>query len=174
VPDTITSVSEFAIRLRRAPTSGFFGGETLKYDRTLKALFTASGVAADQCNLLYVKRHTFVASTAQLINLSAAVSDDGYTSNFFRVRFLAARVLSTTDGASLTLDNAGQASNPFLGFLNAAGTLKVFPSSANNDGFLILAAPNTAGALVGTGVNLRLLPSAHAFDADVIIAGGAS
>lgn len=175
--DAITSISEASLQLRRVAAAGFFGGDTQKYDRALKALFSAAGVAADQVNLLYVKRHSFLASTQQTIALNAAVGDDGVTSNFFRVRLVAIAVRSVVDAANLTVDNAG-ATNPFTGFLNAVGQVVVRASTADstgalkNNGFALFSAPNTTGMVVGTGINLRLLPSAHAFDADVIVAGG--
>jgi len=162
----------------RTPDAGYYSGKADQTSDTLACAFRASGVLADQVDLRYVKRLTFASSTQQTINLSAAVGDDGVTSAFARVRAILIRCRSTADAASLTIDNAG-ATNPFVGFLNAAGTLKVYPSTVDpndatalkNHGFAVLTAPHTTGAAVGTGVNLRLLPSAHAFDADVVILG---
>lgn len=175
----ITGEAGGLVRAARVPDTGIYNGKTDEWSDTLKAIFRVSGVAADQVDLRYVKRHTFVASVAQTINLGAAVGDDGITSTFSRVRAIAIRIRGGNDASSLTIDNAG-ATTPFTGFLNAAGTLKVLPStvnsdgSINNSGFVILTAPSTTGAAVGSGVNLRLLPSAHAFDADVMILGCSS
>lgn len=176
--DLITGRADYRWAFVRSPQSGYFVGKPRELRDTLITVFRESGTAADKVDLLYLKTITFVASTAQVLDLSAAVGDDGITSNFARLRFLAARVRSTTDAAYLQFDNAGQATNPFLGFLNANGVLTVRGStlagdgtSIRNPGFFVISAPNTTGMLVGTGVNVRMLPSAHAFSVDLILAG---
>lgn len=175
----VTGEAGGTIRAARTPDSGIYSGLTDELTQTFRAIFRESGTTADKVNLRYVKQHTFTASTAQTIDLTAAVGDDGATSNFVEVCVLAIRVRSTTAAASLKIDNAG-ATNPFVGFVNAAGTLTIYPSSVaadgssiNNSGFTVLAAPNDPAAPVtaSTAMNLRLLPSAHAFTADVIILG---
>lgn len=160
----------------RTPDTGIYAGKNDDWNDTFKVVFAASGVAADQVDLRYIKRLSFTASTQQTINLSAAVGDDGITVNFARVRVLAIRIRGSNDASTLKIDNAG-ATNPFTGFLNSAGQNTVYPSTVDgngaikNSGFKIFTAPNTTGAVVGSGVNLRLLPSAHAFDVDVVILG---
>jgi len=173
---SVTGQAGGLVQAVRTPDTGIYAGKNDEWSDTLKAVFAASGVAADQVDLRYIKRLTFVASTQQTINLSSAVGDDGITSAFARVRALAIRVRGSNDASKLTVDNAG-ATNPFIGFLNAAGQNYVYPSTVDsssnlkNSGFTIFTAPNTTGAVVGSGVNIRLLPSAHAFDVDVVVLG---
>jgi hypothetical protein len=175
---TITGEAGGQVLAKRVPDSGIYSGLPDELSFTMKAIFRESGTTVDKVDSRYIKRITFTASTAVTVDLTAAVGDDGVTTNFAEVCVVAIRVRSTTAAASLTVDNAG-ATNPFTGFLNSAGTLKIFPStvdadgsSIKNSGFIILAAPNDpAGAVSGSAKNVRLLPSAHAFDADVIILG---
>jgi hypothetical protein len=164
---------------KRVPDSGFYADKADDAQLLLNAIFRESGTTADKCDLRYVKRLTFASTTAQTIDLTAAVGDDGVTNNFVEVVVMAIRVRSTTAAASLTIDNAG-ATNPFVGFVNSAGTLKVYPSTVDSDassiknsGFLVLVAPGDPAAAVNasTAKNVRLLPSAHAFDADIVILG---
>lgn len=177
---SITGTATSTVRFARTPDIGFFASRPNEYLDTLASLFRTTGTAADQVDQLYVKRHTFAANAAQVINLSAAVGDDMVTSNFARVRYLAVKHLGSADASSLTIDNNGQVANPFVGFLNATGTYKIYPSTldaaggAKNNGYHVSCAPGTTAAAVGTGVNVRLLPSAHAFDAIVIVAGASA
>lgn len=154
------------------PDTGFYAGKANDAQLRLAVNFRESGTTADKCDLRFVKRLTFMASTAQTIDLTAAVSDDGLTVNFAEIAAIGIKVNSTTDGASLTIDNAG-GTNVFEGFLNSTGTFKVYPSTtAGNTGGFIWVAPNATGGVVdGTHKNLRLLPSAHGFTADVLILG---
>lgn len=159
----------------RTPEQGIYAGKHLPWaDQWVLRL--AAGTAKDQADLRFARLLTFAASTAQTINLSNCTGEDGVTCNFARVRLLAIRVRATNDAASLTIDNAG-ATNPFTGFVSAAGQLVLRPSTATSldalagHGFVILTAPGTTAAAVGTGVNLRLLPSAHAFQAEIVVIG---
>lgn len=160
----------------QTPTTGFLAGVALPVNATIQAVFRAAGVAADQVNLIHARTYTFVSATAQTIDLTALTDIVGGTVNFARVRLVAIRVKSTTDAARLTVGAA--ATNAWEGFLSPAGTFTVFPSTANSDGtvnnsgFFIMGAPNTTGVVVsGSTKSLKMLPSAHAFDVDVIIAG---
>lgn len=174
---SVTGGLTATLRASRTPDTGFYAGRADEGQIQLSANFRESGTAANKCDLRFVKRLTFAASTAQTIDLTAAVGDDGVTVNFAEVVAVAVRVNGSTDGSSLTVDNAG-ATSAFEGFLNAAGTLLVYPSTAdgsgnivNSGGFVWIAPGATAGLVDGTHKNLRLLPSAHAFTADILILG---
>jgi hypothetical protein len=141
-------------------------------NNTLRGVLRSSGVLADQANLLHARTYVFAASTPQTIDLTALPDVFGAAGacNFARVRLLAIRMNGIVDGSSLVMGGAG--ANEWGGFLSTGGTLKVFPGTTNNDGFLILAAPNTTGIVVTPTSKLLLLtPSAHAFTTDLIIAG---
>ncbi len=174
---TVTGGVSGTIQTTRTLDTGIFAGQQQTFSDTSKAQYQP-GTAADLIDTRFVKRLTFTASTAQTLDLSNLTGDDYAACNFARVRALWIRVNSTTDAATLTIDNAG-ATNPFTGFVSATGQLTIHASTADanaanglkNQGFVILTAPNTTGAAVGTGINLRLLPSAHAFTADVVILG---
>ena len=172
-------VSTFTVRLSsaRTPDSGVYSGKPQTYADAWTVRLTSGTGAADVADLRYVARLTFAASTAQTIDLSSCTGDDGVSCAFARVREMGVRLLGTVDAMSLTIDNNG-ATTPFTGFLNATGQLQIYPSTGNaagtaigNSGYTLLAAPNTTGAAVGSGVHVRLLPSAHAFQADLVIVG---
>ncbi len=175
---TVTAGVSASINAKRRPDSGFYEGKDDDASLILSATLRESGTTADKCDLRYVKRLTFTAGIAQTIDLASATGDDGVVNAFAKVVAMAIRVRSTTPMARLTIDNAG-ATNPFIGFLNSAGTLYVYPStldadgaSLKNNGFLLLVAPNDPAAPVdATHKNLRLLPSSHNFTADVVILG---
>jgi hypothetical protein len=164
------------VRGLRTPDSGFNTNLTDTAILQLIADFRESGTAANKVDLRFIKRYTFTASTAQTLDLTAAAGDDGVTSAFAKVCLVLVRVNGTADGSSLTIDNAG-ATNAFAGFLNSAGTLAILPSTSdgtntvNNGGFFWVAPNTTAGTVDSTHKNVRLLPSAHAFTADVVILG---
>lgn len=175
---TVTAGISASLSVKRRPDTGFYAGRDDEATLLLNAVLRESGTTADKCDLRYVKRLTFTASTAQTIDLTAATGDDGVTNAFAEVVALAIRVRSTTAAASLTIDNAG-GTNAFTGFLNSAGTETVYPStldadgvSLRNSGFTLKLAPNDPAAPVdATHKNLRLLPSAHGFSVDVVILG---
>jgi hypothetical protein len=137
----------------------------------LRGAFNASGVAADQCDLIYARPLTFVASTPQTLDLTALTDPAGNAISFARVRFLAIRIRDTTAGHVLLVGGAG--TNEWGGFLSSGAILTVFPSTAANDGFFLLPAPNTTGIVVsGTSKLLKLDPGAVALGiVDVVIAG---
>jgi hypothetical protein len=129
-----------------------------------------SGTVLDAADLKYSKTLVFAASTAQNLDLSALTDVYGNAVNFARIRSISINVLGQVDGSSLTVGAA--AANPWAAVLGATGTLTLFPATAANAGFFALTAPNTTGMVVsGTSKVLKLLPSAHAFSADVEIVG---
>jgi hypothetical protein len=172
----ITGGINASVRGVRRPDSGYYTSVDDTAISQLIADFRESGTVANKVDLRYVKRFTFTASTAQTVDLTAAVGDDGVTSAFVEVVAILIRVNGTTDGSTLTIDNAG-GTNSWEGIINAAGTLTIRPSTSdgtntvNHGGFLWVAPGTTTGTIDSTHKNLRLLPSAHAFTADVIILG---
>jgi hypothetical protein len=155
-----------------SPQSGPFSGQVLSANRTLQALFKVAGVLADQVDTLYADTLTFVASTPQIIDLTNITAQTilGNPVDFARVRFIAIRVNSITDGQVLLVGDS--VTNEWDAFLSAAGILTVFPGTAANNGFFVLSAPNTTGMVVsGSHKTLKLDPGANAFTVDIVIAG---
>lgn len=165
-----------SINFTQTPAAGFLSGQALPINLTLAALFKASGVLADQVDTIYANTLTFTASTPQTLDLTTLTDILGNAISFARVRFLAIRVQSVTDGQYLLVGDA--VTTEWDGFLSAAGTLKVFASSPtsagaiNNSGFTLLCAPNTTGiAVTGSSKSLKLDPGTFAFKVDIVIAG---
>jgi hypothetical protein len=154
-------------------TAGFLNGQRLPIplpNRNLLASFKTAGVAADQVNLIYANTLTFVSTVPQTLDLTALLDPLGAAVNFARVRFQAYRINSNTVGAYLIL--GGAATNEWTGMLGTGSGLKILASTAANDGFFVISAPNTNGyPVTGTSKNLLMTPSAHGFTVDVIIAG---
>lgn len=150
--------------------TGILANQTLTFTETLQTIFQTSGLLADQCDLLYAATLTLVASTPQTIDLTALADLFGGVVNFARVRFLAMRNNSVTDGANVLIGDS--VTNEWDAFLSAAATLKVPPCSALNHGYFILTAPNTTGFVVdSTHKTLKIDPGSNAMTLDIIIAG---
>jgi hypothetical protein len=160
-------LSTFASFTAKA-TTGYQTGTAIPISPArLFSTFTA-GLAADQLDNLAPILLTFVASTPQTIDLTALSDVLGLAITAARVRFILIRNLSTTDGFNLLVGGAG--TNEWNGPLSSGGKLTVGPSSAGNDGAVLLSAPNTTGYPVSsTSKLLKLDPGANAFQAIVLI-----
>lgn len=169
---SLTGQTQPTLSFQLTPASGFLANSQITVADSYLTQF-GYGHLADQCDLVYAASITFVTSTPQTLDLTSLTDVVGGAVNFARVRLVAIKNLSTADAAVLTVGNS--VTNEWDGFLSAAGTLKVFPSSANNPkgGWVILTAPNTTGIVVdSTHKTLKLDPGANAFTVNVIIAGG--
>ena len=142
---TVNGSAKCTASFTRTPDSGFLTSKPTLFDLIMSISY-GSGLTAGLGDLLYAKRHTFASATQQTIDLTAAVGDDSVTNNIVKPELLIISHLGSTDGSYLMLDNAG-ATNPFIGWLNAAGTLKCYPSvvdssgNVTNAGILVLNAP---------------------------------
>lgn len=167
VTGSIKGVATFS----QTPATGPLAGNPLNFGPTFNTLFRTSGTLLDQCDQAYVATLTFVASTPQTLDLTSLADVLNNAVSFARVRGIAIRCNSTTDAASLTVGSAG--TNEWNAFLSASGTLKIPAGTATpNDAWFALTAPNTTGFVVdSTHKALKLLPSAHAFTADIVIVG---
>lgn len=164
----VSGTTQIAFSFNQTPSTGFLNGVPLPIAETFKAIFRTSGVLADQIDNIHAKTYTFVASTPQSIDLTTITDIIGNTITAKRVRLLAIKVKWTTD-VPLIVGNSG--TNDFEAFVGAGGTFKVYPSSANNDGFAIFTCPQTLGAptIDSTHKILKLDPQTAAGDVDVII-----
>lgn len=149
--------------------AGILSGATLTKNESFRAQL-ANGTLADQVDTLHMKQYSFAASTPITIDLTALADVYGNPISFARVDLLAIKINNAVDGQVLKLGDS--VTNEWDAFLSAAGVLTVFPGTASNDGFFLLAAPNTTGmAVTATSKTLKMDPGANAFTADVIIAG---
>jgi hypothetical protein len=170
--NTVTGSVKGTINVAEMLGSGIETGLQIPLTLSWRSIFSTSGTLADQCNLVYASTLTFVASTAQSLDLSNLTDLNNNAINFAtgRVRFVAFRHQGQVDGSYVEVGGAG--SNPWIGFLSSGASLTVFPSSTINDGWVILSAPNTTGMVVSSTSKILLLtPSAHAFNFDVVIGG---
>ena len=112
--------------------------------------------------------YALAASTPQTLDLTTLQDPHGNALTVTRSRYIAFKLLSSTDGQTVKVGNYG--SNDFLGFVSSGGTVTVYPSTANNDGFTVFSAPNTTGMAVdGTHKNLKLDPGSTAASLLVIV-----
>lgn len=162
-----------AVSFTQVQASGFLAGQPLPVGLTLRTVL-GSGAAADKVNLVGVASLTFVASVSQDIDLTAMLDVLGGTVNLARVKCLILSVDSQTDGASLTM-KAG-AANGATNIVGLDGVTVYAATAGNPNGaFLILSYPGATAAVVdGTHKVLTLLPSAHAFNASLIVVGCSS
>jgi hypothetical protein len=137
VPSTAT-----ASFLTRA-SAGYLAGTSIPITPARILAYFGSGTLADQIDGLSPLLLTFTASTPQTLDLSALLDAFLAPITTARVRFMLIKNLATTDGFNLLVGGAG--TNEWNGPLSSGGKLTVGPSTANNDGFALLSAPNTTG-----------------------------
>jgi hypothetical protein len=152
--------------------SGPYNGSTLGFpSKRLQSYFNA-GTALDQIDGVSFNLVTIPASTPQTLDLTALVDLVGNPLTVARVRFLAIKVLTATDGIKVLVGNNG--SNDFVGFVSAGGTITVYPSSPGNDGFAIFSAPNTTAAAVDATHKILKFDSGSSAATVLVIVGTAS
>lgn len=170
----MTATVKGSIVAAQATASGIQAGVVDPVSVLLSAVFRASGVAANQVDLIHAKRYTFAASTPQDLDMAALVDLRNNAQVWARARCVAIKVRWTADGAPLTVSAAAVAG--WLGLVTGGGGLRVYPSSADCDGFALFNAPQTTGMAIGgaAGHVLTLDPGAQAGDVDVVVLGCSS
>lgn len=163
------------LQFQQTGTGILLGVSPIKQE-TLKSIMQTSGTLLDQCDTLHMATYTFVASTTQTIDLIGGTLLDiyGQPAIFARVKLFLMKFLGTTNGQKLILGAAG--SNEWSGtsqMLGATGSLlNVLASTANNDGYVVVGAPNTTGYVAdSTHKILKMDPGSGAFSVELIIAG---
>lgn len=145
-------------------------------NNTLKHTF-ANGSAADQVQKIYAATLAFSGSPIVLNlfdNTSGTQVTDlyGVVFAFTAVRKIFIKHKGTTDAQPLKLGYSGSTANAWTAIVSNPGQIFLQPSSANNDGGILLVAPNTTSFAVNTGSKLlQLDPGANTFNADIVIVG---
>jgi hypothetical protein len=166
---SVSGVAQIGLYFSQTPSTGFLAGVPLPVAETVRTIFRTSGVLADQVDGIHAKTYTFVASTPQTIDVTALTDIVGGSITASRARLIAIKVKWTTDNVPLLVGAA--AATEWTGFLTAGSKLSVFPSTATNDGWVIIAAPQTTGIPIsGSSKSLKLDPQGAAGNVDIIIA----
>lgn len=166
----VTGTNTLQTNFQQTTTFGVGGSGFLVNPVKFLSSFQAAGVIADTCNLFYAATLSLAATPTTLDLKSGLLDIGGLALVFVRVRFVALRVNSTTNGQVLVIGNS--VTNEWNAFLSATGTLTIAAGTASNNGFFMLQAPNTTGYLVGSSSKtLKLDPGASTFTVDVLIAG---
>jgi hypothetical protein len=156
-------ISAAQAQFSEVPASGIFAGTSVTLpSQRFQALFQ-NGTLTDQIDGLSAQLLTFAASTSQTIALNALTDFLGNTLTVARVPFIAFRNLSVVDNDCFTVGDA--VTDEWDGFLSAAGTMLVYPSSVGsvNDGFVVISAPGTTAMPVGgSNYNLKINPGSLA------------
>lgn len=134
------------VRFDVIPGTGYLAGTDFPLTPCPTRANYAPGTAADQLDGVSYVLMTLLASTPQTIDLTALVDVFGVAITAARVRFLASKNLTGTDGIYTLIGNNG--SNDWLGMLSATGTARLWTSSPLNDGLLLWNAPNTTAGVV--------------------------
>lgn len=136
------------------------------------------GSAADQVHKIYAATLTFSASTPIVLNLfdsssGVQVTDlYGTAFAFGAVKKFYIKFKSVTDGQILKIGYSGTTANSWTAIVSNPGQIFLQASTTNNDGGILMVAPNTTGWVVATGSKLlQLDPGTGAFSADVILVG---
>lgn len=136
---------------------------------------STSGTAADQADLKYTKTLTFVASTPQALDLTSLTDVYGGTVNFKRVKSISIKFKDTTDGHTLLLGYATTTANAWTSLISNPGQITLQASTASNDAFFAVTAPNTTGWVVGSTNKLfNMDPGSNAFSVDIEIVGASA
>lgn len=168
----ITGEGRFTVGFFTPATGGFPGGGSARYEMGRQCLFRSSGVLADQVDVVHAQRYTFVASTAQEIDLLALVGP--------KIRLIMGKILTGNDAtlAGVTAANAAATLTFGGAALNAWAVingLTIYPGTTLNHGGFDWSAPGLAGAPVSSGSKMwKMLPSAHAFTFDLLMFGSSS
>ena len=159
------------VAFTQTPGTGFLNGQALSVPLALSIAYNATGTAADQIDLVAVKSFTFVASTMQTVDLSAMTDILGNAVNFAEVVLFAIRMESTTDAATLTL--APDVTNGWAALFSSNLVLHAATATTNPNGsFFVAATPAATGwAVDSTHKVIDFTPSAHAFNATLVVAG---
>lgn len=137
----------------------------------------ANGSAADQVQKIYAATLAFTGS-AIVLNLfdssSGVQVTDLYGTPivFSAVKKIYIKHKGTTDAQPLKMGYSGTTTNAWTAIVSNPGQIFLQPSTANNDGGILMVAPNTTGWAVATGSKLlNLDPGANTFNADIVIVG---
>lgn len=158
----------------QTPASGFLAGTTLQIPEILSVALT-NGTAANQIDLIYAGTISLASSTPQTLDLTSLTDVLGGAVALARVKLIAIKNKSTTDGQNVTAGNA--ASNAWSAMLGSTGTITILPGTSTNPdgGWFINSAPNTTGWPVdSTHKNLKLDPGSASISVDVVIAGASA
>ena len=164
-----TADGSATIRLGYAALAGALKAAPVLPSLPLRAAFRAIGTAADQVDGWAWATLAMAASTPQVVDLSAMVDLQGNPLTAARARLIAIRWGCQADAVPLLVGGAG--TNEFDGFLSGGGKIAVPPSSPGNDGWLVIAAPQTSGMPIdATHRLLKLDPQAGAGQVDLVVA----
>jgi hypothetical protein len=131
----------------------------------------ATGTLANQVNKIHAATYLLAASTPQTPNLQSLLDISGATISFTTILLICYRIQSVVDTFTVTLGGAG--TNEWNGWLTSGSKVLACPSTATNDGYTIVQAPNTTGMAVGSGSRLlKIDPGANAVgNFDLILVG---
>jgi hypothetical protein len=162
----VSGNTQLTANLTQQKTAGVITAQTFPANISLSTIYT-NGTGAGQVDQLYGAALT-LAGAATTINLQNFVDISGATAtNAARVRVLMIQNTDTVAGHNIIVGNA--TTNPWAGFLNAAGTITIPPG-----GRLIIEDPSTTGATGGgvtgtTSLNLKFDPGANTVPCNIII-----
>lgn len=167
----VTGKARLDLTLSWRPTAGILAGSAQTLNARPGATFGSSGTLADQCDLIHIKTYTFVAATPQTIDMATLADPYGAAQAWARARLLAFRVRWATDNLPLLVGATG--ANGWTALTgDSTGAVRVYPSSAINDGFTVWAFPQTSGAAIsGTDHLLKLDPGTAAGEVEVYVMG---
>ncbi len=141
----------------------------LSVEQTLTCTFGTSGTSADQVDLW----STFtlnLAAAPQTIDLTSLIGVYGDGVNMKRVKRITVKVLSTTDGDTLTISPG--ASNGWESLLGSGSTLILRAATDLNDSGLTLVCPSATGWETDSSHRtLTFDPSASTFDVELEFLG---
>lgn len=165
---SLTSSLSMAVSASQAVAADL--GSASRVANVRRAVALASGTGAGQSDLVFSDRRTLAASGTENLDLAGVLTDAfGATLTFVKVKGIYVSA-SSANTNSVVVGAAG--TNPWIGLLNAAGTVTLRPGMA----FMAMAGQADAtgmGVVASTGDLLKVTngSSGTGVDYDVVIIG---
>lgn len=139
--------------------------------QSFKVIYNPAGSGADQIALKYSAKLTLSAAPL-VLNLQALTDVFGAALSFSLVRSITIVNESTTNGQTVLMGYSTTTANAWVSLVSNPGQITIEPSTAANQGFFAMTAPNTTGWAVGASNRmLQLDPGANTIVVDVEITG---
>lgn len=153
-------------------TVGVLAPQNLPVPIAQTTKYTTAGTATGECDTIFGKPLTFVASTPQTFDMQSMTDPVGNSIVFARVREFVVQNTSTTAGYNLTLYSTSSDGWPFIP--PVANEITIPPG-----GMFVLRDPISSGSGVGlvvtsTTYGFTLNPGSNAITANILIAGGSA
>lgn len=137
------------VKFGQNPGSGVFSGAPFQIPAFQARASYGGGTAADKIDGVSFVELSLAASTPLNIDLQSLIDFQNNAITAARARYFFFSLLNGVDGQKVKIGNYG--GNEFNGFVSSGGTISVYPGTTNNDGWIMMNAPNTTAMPINSG-----------------------